>query len=211
MIKQEKRTAIISLKIDEKDIKKSEKQVKLVTDKCKEFSVSINGEKSNLNHDLTSKGMFTKGSKEVANLHWSALVQGSNTGIGNLSEALFKELKNEAPKIEFKYIEPTHEEITKAEDEGIALGCKLALARAKIMAAGFGVELDGVLKLTYTTSQRRTLSYQDAFDDLEDSADSSPMLKSRNAFRKRSVSHAVDPKTVTMAVVKVEVKYKIKP
>ena len=177
-----------------------------------EYNVSVNGKKSNLNHYLTSKGMFAKGSKEVANLHWTALVEGTNTGIGNLSEALFKELKNEAPKIEFKYIEPTQEEISRAEDEGIALGCKLALARAKIMAAGFGVELDGVLKLTYTTSQRRTQSYQDAFDDMEDSRsrEGSPMLKSKNGFQRRSFGRSVDPKTVTMAVVKVEVKYKIK-
>lgn len=209
-IEQEKRTAIVSIQVDDKEGKKSEKQIKLIEDKCKEYDVSINGKKSNMSHVLTSKGIFNKSTKEEANLHWSAFVEGTNTAIGNLSEALFKEMKSDAPKITFKQVEPTPEEVIKAEDEAIAVASKLAKKRAEALAAVFGVELDEVLKLTYNTYKTKDTSYEDAFDEC-DFEEAPMMMADAVCSRYRAVeSVPVDPKTVSKAVANVNVTFKIK-
>ena len=208
-IEQEKRTAIISIQVDEKEGKKSEKQINLIEDKCKEHGVAINGKKSNMSHVLTSKGIFSKDTKEEANLHWSAFVEGTNTAIGNLSEALFKEMKADAPKITFKQVEPTPEEVTKAEDEAIAIASKLAKKRAEALAAVFGVELDEVLKLSYNTYKTKDSSYEDAFDECE--LASAPMMaeSAYNNYMAAS-SFPVYPKMISKVEANVHVTFKIK-
>lgn len=208
----EKRTALVSIPIEEKDPKKGEKRVELIQQKCKDNNVKVNGSKSSMSHVIQGGGLFNKGEKETANLHWSCHIEGTNKDIGNLSEVLFKELGSDAPKVEYHDEEPSQEEFAKAEDEGLLAAGKRAKQRAKVLAEAFDVELVELTKISFNSYKAQDSSVQNTFDGCFQETDYQAGGFSFGAAKARAIAPPapIQPNQISKAVVTVDCTYKIK-
>ena len=162
-VKPTRRTATISTQGQEKDAKKNEKIIELIKKKCKDNDIKINGSKSNMAHEIKEGSFWSPGSKEVANLFWSCHVEGSNKNIGNVCAELFKELGEDAPKVDFHEEDVTEEEFTKAEEEAVELASQKAKRKAEITAKVFGATIVKLQVLNVNSHKTFANSMEAAF------------------------------------------------